>query len=92
MSDTPRYAIKPFHRTIGYVRVYDNKMTITGGSELPEECVSFIPGMGNGNYEVSALIQHVPGVGPRITSVNIELISQEELKWMDRELLEPDNY
>lgn len=47
--------------------------------------VSFIPGLGNGSYEVYAEIKDIPGYGYRITKMEIECITEEEIRYLAKE-------
>ena len=84
--------IKNFERSIGFVQVLNEELIISGTDQSNENALRIVAGMGDGNYEVFGTFQHVPGVGPRITSIRVEFISQEELKWMDRQLLETNEF
>jgi len=81
--------IKGFEKSIGFVRVVDTHLTLMGGAEDYADALKVLGATGNGNYEVFATVQHLPGIGPRVTSVRIEFVTQEELQWMEQELLEP---
>ena len=79
MSHTVKNAtglrVKSFERCIGGPEDYETAKKITSG-------------LGNGTYEVYVTVKHIPGYGPRITSTRIEFITDEEIQWMDKELLE----
>jgi len=81
--------IKSFEKSIGFVRVVDTHLTLMGGAEDYGEALKVLGATGNGNYEVFATVQHLPGIGPRITNLRIEFVSQQELQWMEQDLLEP---
>ncbi|MEK1828876.1 hypothetical protein AAAC51_06945 [Priestia megaterium] len=62
-----------------------NRMFIFGSQQKLHEMVSFFPGMGNGCYDVYGEINYVPGHGFRITKVEIELVSPEEMQHLEKE-------
>lgn len=49
------------------------------------QAASFVPGLGNGTYEVYGTYKHIPGYGERIVRVEVECISDEEIKFLERE-------
>lgn len=77
----PITELKPGRVYLGTVKVELGKMFIFGAKEGLHEMVSFIPGMGNGNYEVYGEIKDVPGCGFRMTKIEIECITDEEMMY-----------
>ena len=79
-------APKPIHFNeagriyLGAVEVKLNRMFIFGSQQKLHEMVSFIPGMGNGCYEVYGEVREVPGHGFRMVKIEIECITPEEIK------------
>ncbi|MFE4029289.1 hypothetical protein ACFX4N_24365 [Priestia sp. YIM B13551] len=70
---------------LGTVEVTMDRMFIFGTKQHLHEMVSFYPGMGNGCYEVYGEIRYVPGHGYRMVKVEVELVTQEELKHLEKE-------
>lgn len=78
--------LKPGRIYLGLVQVEMNRIFIFGSKQKLHEMVSFLPGMGNGSYEVYGNVKYVPGHGYRITKVEIELVSDEEINHYEKEL------
>lgn len=73
---------------IGTVEVKSGRIFLIGSkSDLLDlrQAVSFVPGMGNGTYEVYAVYKHIPGHGERIVKVEVEFISDEEIQYLEKE-------
>lgn len=84
------FEIKPEELTpgriyLGLVKVDMGRMFLFGAKEKLHEMVSFIPGMGNGAYEVYGEVKHVPGYGYRITKVEIECVTNEEIQYYEKQ-------
>lgn len=77
--------IKPGRIYLGLVKVEMNRMFIFGSKQKLHEMLSFLPGMGNGSYEVYGTIKNVPGYGYRITKVEIELVTNEEIQYYEKQ-------
>lgn len=69
---------------LGLVEVEMGKMNVFGKHQRLNEMVSFVPGFGNGNYEVYGKIEKVPDHGFKITKIEIEFISKEEIKYYQK--------
>jgi hypothetical protein len=69
---------------LGTVEVECGRIFLLGGNQDLRQVVSFMPGLGNGLYDVYAHSKHVPGYGDRITKVEIEFITDEELNYLER--------
>ncbi|MEX3713423.1 hypothetical protein ABFV99_13545 [Cytobacillus horneckiae] len=76
--------INPGRVYLGLVKVEMDRIFIFGSQERLHEMVSFVPGMGNGSYEVYGEIKDVPGFGFRITKVEIEMVTNEEIKYYEK--------
>jgi hypothetical protein len=76
--------LQPGRICLGVVKVEMGRMFLFGSQERLHEMVSFIPGMGNGAYEVFATIKDVPGYGFRTTKIEIECISDDEIRYYER--------
>lgn len=63
---------------LGTVTVEMGKIFLFGSRQRLHEMVSFIPGLGNGSYDVYGEVKPIAGHGFRITKVEIECISPEE--------------
>jgi hypothetical protein len=70
---------------LGSVDVEAGKIFLVGGKQSLREVVSFVPGLGNGRYEVYAQSKYVPGFGDRIVKVEMEFISEQELRYLERQ-------
>jgi hypothetical protein len=70
---------------IGVVEVEAGRIFLIGGKQSLREVVSFVPGLGNGRYEVYTESKHIPGFGDRITKVEIQCISDEEIQHLERQ-------
>lgn len=70
---------------LGLVRVEMGRMFLFGEPQKLHEMVSFIPGMGNGAYEVYAEMKHIPGYGFRTTKIEIECVTDEEIRHYEKE-------
>lgn len=70
---------------VGTVEVKAGRVFLLGRHESLMSAVSFVPGLGNGAYDVYAESKHIPGYGDRITKVEIECISEEEIRFLERE-------
>lgn len=70
---------------LGTVEVNAGKIFMIGKSQSLREAVSFVPGLGNGNYDVYGVSKYVPGYGERIVKVEIECITEEELRYLEKE-------
>lgn len=77
--------LTPGRICLGAVKVEMGRMFLFGSQERLHEMVSFIPGLGNGVYEVYAVIKDVPGYGYRTTKVEIDCISDEEIMHYEKE-------
>ena len=69
---------------LGSVKVEMGRMFLFGAKQNLHEMVSFIPGMGNGTYEVYGEIKDVPGYGFRITKVEIECVTNDEIDYYEK--------
>lgn len=76
--------IAPGRIFLGVVKVELGRMFIFGSKEKLHEMVSFVPGMGNGAYEVYGEIRDVPGYGYRFTKIEIELITEDEIRYYEK--------
>jgi len=70
---------------LGTVKVELGKMFIFGAEQRLAEMVSFVPGLGNGSYEVHGEIAHIPNQGYRIVKVDVEFLSPEEILLLEKE-------
>jgi len=70
---------------LGTVSVDVGRIFLVGKKESLRQAVSFVPGLGNGNYDVYAESKYIPGHGDRITKIEIECISDEEIAYLERE-------
>jgi hypothetical protein len=70
---------------LGAVDVEAGRIFLLGGRQSLREVVSFVPGLGNGRYEVFAESKHIPGFGDRITKVELEFISDEEIDFLEKQ-------
>lgn len=70
---------------LGTVKVEMGRLFLFGAKQGLHEMVSFIPGLGNGAYEVYGEVKDVPGYGYRITKVEIECITNDEIRYYERE-------
>lgn len=77
---------RTFTRKLTTLHVQGGKMTFS--SPLSDDVFHLLPGLGDGAYDLYGTVAHVPGYGPRIVSISIEFLTQEELGWMERELEE----
>lgn len=66
---------------LGTVQVDLGKVYLFGQKERLNEMVSFIPGLGNGAYDVYGYYKNIPGYGMRIAKVEIECISPAEIQY-----------
>lgn len=66
---------------LGTVEVNLGKIYLFGTKERMHEMVSFIPGLGDGAYEVYGYYKDIPGYGIRIARVEIECITPEEIHY-----------
>lgn len=88
VNPTTGLRVKSFERCIGTIVITDGALTLMGGPEDYETAKKITSGLGNGTYEVYVTVKHIPGYGPRITSTRIEFITDEEIQWMEQQLLE----
>lgn len=77
--------LKPGRICLGVIKVELGRIFIFGAQQKLHEMVSFIPGMGNGAYEVFAEIKEVPGYGFRTTKIEIECVSDQEIKYYEQQ-------
>lgn len=84
MKPNPITELKPGRIYLGTVKVEMGRMFIFGAKESLHEMLSFVPGMGNGIYEVYGEIKHVPGYGYRTVKVEIECVTPEEIKYYEK--------
>lgn len=77
--------MKPGRICLGFVKVEMDRIFLFGSKQPLSEMVSFKPGMGNGSYEVYAEIKDVPGHGFRVTKVEIECISEDEIMYLAKQ-------
>lgn len=70
---------------LGSVDVEAGRIFLVGGKQSLREVVSFVPGLGNGRYEVYAESKYIPGFGDRIVKVEMEFISDGEIRYLERE-------
>ena len=81
----PEAVVKEERVYLGTVRVDLGKIYLFGQKERLHEMVSFIPGLGNGVYEVYGHYKDIPGYGIRIAKVEIECITPEEIHFYAKE-------
>lgn len=72
-------SINPGKVFLGMVEVSMGRLYMFGMPQKLHEMVSFIPGLGNGKYEVYGELKEVPGQGHRIVKIEIECITNEEI-------------
>lgn len=77
----PQAIVKEDRVYLGTVKVDLGKMYLFGKKERLHEMVSFIPGLGNGSYDVYGHYKDIPGYGIRIAKVEIECITPEEMHY-----------
>lgn len=71
--------LEPGKVYLGLVEVTLNRIYIFGTQQQLSHMVSFIPGMGNGAYEIYGTVKDIPGYGYRITKIEIEFVTDEEI-------------
>lgn len=69
---------------IGSVDVEAGRIFLLGGRQSLREVVSFVPGLGNGHYDVYAESKYIPGYGDRIVKVELEFITDAEINYLAR--------
>ncbi|MEC2377492.1 hypothetical protein P9X07_28075 [Bacillus thuringiensis] len=69
--------LTPGRICLGAVKVEMGRIFLFGSQERLHAMVSFIPGLGNGVYEVYAVLKDVPGYCYRSSKVEIEFMSDE---------------
>ena len=77
---------------LGTVDVEAGKIFLVGGKQSLREVVSFVPGLGNGRYDVYAHSKTIPGFGDRITKIEIECMSDEEIMHLEKSYSEMPVY
>ncbi|UOE58197.1 hypothetical protein [Cytobacillus oceanisediminis] len=77
--------MKPGRIYLGTVKVEMGRMFIFGQQERLHQMLSFVPGLGNGAYEVYGEIKNVPGHGFRVVKVEIEFITDDEILYLEKE-------